>query len=68
MHPVLLGFKPAPPFVCSLFVLSVLLGLCYGSGLLLSAAVGFVSPKAAVFGFILPGDISWSSCTIPVAS
>ncbi|CAN7126396.1 unnamed protein product [Brassica rapa subsp. narinosa] len=52
----------------SLLVLSVLLGLCYGSGLLLSAAVGFVSPKAAVFGFILPGDISWSSCSIPVAS
>ncbi|CAN6909515.1 unnamed protein product [Brassica oleracea] len=68
MHPVLLGFKPAPPFVCSLLVLSVLLGLCYGYGLLLSTAVGFVSPKAAVFGFILPGDISWSSCSIPVAS
>ncbi|KAG2264978.1 hypothetical protein Bca52824_072057 [Brassica carinata] len=50
MHPVLLGFKPAPPFVCSLLVLSVLLGLCYGYGLLLSTAVGFVSPKAAVFG------------------
>lgn len=61
MHPVLLGFKPAPPFVCSLLALSVLLGLCYGSGLLLSTAVGFVSPKAAVFGFQVFGvwSLAW---------